>query len=81
MNADRAIIVIDDTRIPTIARFCDRLAKSNHSLVHTRVSVGNVFDIFYIEPGQKLSLNHSIGDTVKGWRRYFQGRKFYAELK
>jgi hypothetical protein len=71
-----AFVIIDDTRIPTLQRFCNRLFLSNPSLIHTRVGVGHSFDIFYHKSEEKLHLNHSIMDIAKGWRRYILGRKF-----
>lgn len=76
-----AILILDDTRIPTLQRFCNRLSSSNPSLIHTRVAVGHSFDIFYHNSEKKLHLNHSLTDTLKGWYRYISGRRVYAKLK
>ncbi len=79
-HINRAIIILDDTRIPTLQRFCTRLSFSNTSVVHARVSVGHSFDIFYHESTNNLVLNHSWMDTLKGWGRFIQGQRFYNKL-
>jgi hypothetical protein len=76
-HSNGALVIIDDIRIPTLKRFCDRLSTSNEFLLHARISVGHGFGIFYRPPGGKLHLNHSMLDMVKGWYRYFQGWRFY----
>lgn len=76
-----ALVILDDTRIPTLRHFCDRLARTNRSLLHRRIAVGHGFDLFYRYDQQtKLSLGHSMTDCLRGWRRYFLGRIFYAKL-
>lgn len=77
----QALIVLDDTRIPTLRRFCDRIASQNPQLLHRRVAVGHGFDLFYrVDPGVPLVRKQSLLDLVKGWRRYFKGRSFYANM-
>lgn len=78
--SNNAIIILDDTRIPTLRKFCDRLASSNDSLIHSRIEVGHTFDIFFKTSIKQLKLNHNISDIIKGWFRYFQGRIFYKKL-
>ena len=75
------IIILDDTQIPTLQKFCDRLLISNKSLFHRRIKVGHQFDLFHKTSKKKLYLNHSLKDIIKGWFRYFQGLKFYYKLK
>ena len=36
VHNDHAVVVLDDTRIPTLSRFCDRLAANNPTLLHRR---------------------------------------------
>jgi len=69
---DHAVVVLDDTRIPTLSRFCDRLAASNPALLHRRVKVGHTFDIFS-RAGDKapLTRSHLLLEILKGWRRFF----------
>jgi hypothetical protein len=61
-----------DTRIPTLSRFCGRLAAANPALLHRRMKVGHTFDIF-ARAGDKAPLvrSHSLLEILKGWRRFF----------
>jgi len=77
----QALAVLDDSRIPTVGRFCDRLAQQNPQLLHKRVTVGHGFDLFFRpDPSRPLACRSGFYDTLKGWRRYFQGRAFYRAL-
>lgn len=80
-DGPQALVVLDDTRIPTVSRFCDRLARRNPQLLHKRVHVGHGFDLlFRADPSRPLVCRAGFYDTLKGWRRYFQGRAFYRAL-
>jgi hypothetical protein len=70
LHSDHAVVVLDDTRIPTLARFCDRIASLNPGLLHRRVAVGHTFDVFARFPGTPLRLSHTLIEVMKGWRRY-----------
>jgi len=77
----QALVILDDTRIPTLQSFCDRISSQNPQLLHRRVSVGHGFDLFHRgDSGRALHRKQSIMDVLKGWRRYFKGRAFYAKL-
>jgi len=77
----QALVILDDTRIPTLQSFCDRISFQNPQLLHRRISVGHGFDLFHRgDSGRALHRKQSIVDVLKGWRRYFRGRAFYAEL-
>ncbi|MDF2433000.1 MAG: hypothetical protein JWP44_2631 [Mucilaginibacter sp.] len=80
---NEAFVILDDTRIPTLNRFCDRIAKANKSLLHKRIKVGHGLDIFYRDGNStnSFSLDHSFSDVVKGWNRFYKGCKFYSDLK
>ena len=66
-----AVVVVDDTRIPTLSRFCDQLASVNPSLLHCRVRVGHCFDLFSRGGDDRsLKLKHGLVETLKGWRRF-----------
>lgn len=80
LDSNGAIIILDDTRIPTLSKFCDRIAHANKSLLHKRVCVGHTIDLFYRTTSESLKFNQSVVDFIKGWRRYFIGVKFYASL-
>ena len=78
--SEGAVVILDDTRIPTLSKFCDRIVTANKELIHTRVKVGHSFDIFYCQNKSILRLNHSFYDILKGWYRFIQGTRFYAKL-
>jgi hypothetical protein len=81
LHCPDGLVILDDTRIPTLSTFCDRIAAKNPWIAHKRVKVGHGFDLFWCRgENAKLSLGHSMTDCFKGWRRYFLGRKFYADL-
>jgi hypothetical protein len=66
-----AVVVLDDTRIPTLNRLCGTLADLNPSLLHCRVHVGHCFDLFSRGgDAQSLKLTHGTVETFKGWRRF-----------
>jgi hypothetical protein len=80
-HGPQSLIVLDDTRIPTLRRFCDGIASQNPRLLHRRVAVGHGFDLFHrVDPSEPLVRKQSLMDLVKGWRRYFRGRSFYAKM-
>ena len=70
-----ALVVLDDTRIPTLARFCDRLARQNPTrLCHRRVPVGHGFDCFTrrdLDTSRPLDMTQPVTETLKAWRRFF----------
>lgn len=77
----QALIVLDDTRIPTLQRFSQRLAFANPDMLHQQVKVGHGFGVFSSCNCRRLQLGHSFKDVLSGWRRYFMGRRFYASLR
>ena len=73
---DHAVVVLDDTRIPTLARFCDRLAEANPRWAHARVPVGHGFDLFArLHDQTPPRREHSWSEVARGWRRYFMARR------
>ncbi|MHA3772796.1 hypothetical protein ACXR0O_14780 [Verrucomicrobiota bacterium sgz303538] len=74
------LIVLDDTRIPTLRRVCDRIAQQNPQLLHRRIEVGHTFDIFAKIDGAALRYRRSPLDIAKGWRRFVLGEAFYRRL-
>jgi hypothetical protein len=75
VHGGQAVVVLDDTRIPTLARFCDRIASCNPGLLHRRVRVGHTFDVFARFPGTSPRLRHSMVEIAKGWRRFLMARE------
>ncbi len=74
------IIVVDDTSIPTVSRFCKRIADHNPTIKHLNVAIGHDFDLFLRQGNVKLTLGHSVTDSFKGWYRFFHGIQFYRRL-
>ncbi|HTX64318.1 MAG TPA: hypothetical protein VMD31_00975 [Opitutaceae bacterium] len=80
LHSPEAVIALDDTRIPTLARFCDRIAADNPAMRHARVAVGHGFDVFYRGRGVPLRWEAPPVETLKGWRRYLLARKYAPSL-
>jgi len=73
---NHAVVVLDDARIRTVARFCDHLAAANPALLHRRVGVGHTFDVFGRPEGVIATRRgHGFIDVLKGWRRFFVAGK------
>lgn len=65
-----ALIVVDDANIPTVQRFCRRLAAQNHAThFHTTMDHG----LFFLHPTGHgaVDLHRPLIETLKAWRRYF----------
>ena len=75
-----SVVVIDDVRIHTLSRSCDRMAALNPSLLHQRVQVGHSFDLFARLEDAPLHLHYTPVETLKGWRRFLLGRRFLAQV-
>lgn len=80
IHSPHAVIVLDDTRVPTLRRFCDRIATDNPALQHARVRVGHGFDVFAGSGETRLRLRPVPLEILKGWRRYFLARKYAPSL-
>jgi hypothetical protein len=79
LNKSRlSVVVVDDTRIHTLSRSCDRMAAMNPGLLHQRVAVGHSFDLFARLDDAPLRVRYSPLEILKGWRRFFLGRRFLA---
>jgi len=69
-HARNALLVVDDARIPTVARFCRRLAGRNGAeSFETALDHG----LFFMGPiaGDRPDDSRSWVETLKAWRRYF----------
>ena len=71
-----AVVVLDDTRIPTLSRFCEVIVAQNPGLLHRRVAVGHTFDIFARAREEPLQMRHSIFEIAKGWRRFLLAGRY-----
>lgn len=72
-HARGALIVVDDARIPTVSRFCQRLATRNGAAHHfSRTDHG----LFICGPAtrQPFCAARSWIETAKAWRRYLLPR-------
>jgi hypothetical protein len=75
-----AVVILDDSRVPTLSRFCDRIAADNPGLLHARVRVGHVFDVFATASEAPLRFGHTPLEILKGWRRFLLARKYAPAL-
>lgn len=73
--AEGSIVLLDDTRIPTLQRFCDRIGRRNPTLLHRRVPVGHSFDVFCPLDHSGIDGRCPLIEVIKGWRRFMQGRE------
>lgn len=72
-HSREALIVVDDANIPTVQRFCRRLAGQNHAAhFHTAMDHG-LFFLFRAAHGA-VDLHRPLLETLKAWRRYFLAR-------
>ena len=69
------LIVLDDANIPTVQRFCARLANTNQlASLHSPVDHG----LFFILPpkyGGPILSTRGILETLKAWRRFLWAMK------
>jgi hypothetical protein len=72
----QAVIIIDDTRIPTMNRACAKIAKANPSLHYASVQVGHGFTLFARRQQQSIKFPVSASDSLKAWRRFFKESSF-----
>jgi len=72
-QARGALIAVDDASIPTVARFCHRLAERNGAPFF-RADLDH--GLFFAGPAERAPLDdgRSFVETLKAWRRYFHPR-------
>jgi hypothetical protein len=64
------LVVVDDANIPTVRRFCDRLARQNNLLgFYSPLDHGLYF--FALESRRKSNTARSVLESLKAWRRFF----------
>lgn len=73
-HAGRALIVVDDANIPTVARYCRRLARRNERpFFQTTMDHG----VCFIGPGAvPVDERRSVVDALRAWRFYLIRRRF-----
>jgi len=76
VHGRNAVVILDDTRIPTLSRFCDMIAVENPGVLHRRVAVGHTFDFFARVTDEPLKARHPVFEIAKGWRRFFLSGKY-----
>ncbi|MEI8342843.1 MAG: hypothetical protein WCH43_15065 [Verrucomicrobiota bacterium] len=65
------LIVVDDARIPTVRRFCTRLAEKNGlGSYYSGIDHGLCF--FAVNARQSLKTARGLAETAKAWRRFFK---------
>lgn len=72
-TARGALTIVDDASIPTVARFCRRLAERNDA-PHRFVPVDH--GLFFCGPAARspLDVTRSCVETLKAWRRFLHPR-------
>ncbi|HEY2343246.1 MAG TPA: hypothetical protein VGH90_09470 [Chthoniobacteraceae bacterium] len=72
-HARQALIVVDDAAIPTVARFCRRLAQYNDAPFR---ELALDHGLFLCGPAKRapIRLGRSLLETIKAWRRYLRPR-------
>jgi hypothetical protein len=71
-HSKRGLIVVDDANIPTVGRFCDRIAMRNPKAIRqyrTGKDHGLSF-LMKLPGGARLDLHRGVLETGKGWRRF-----------
>jgi hypothetical protein len=69
-HARRALIVVDDANIPTVQRFCRRLAMRN-GVPHFQTTMDHGLFFFGPVGDGAIDLDRPLLETLKAWRRYF----------
>lgn len=69
-HARHALVILDDSRIPTVQQFCDRIARQNPKLLHRRVRVGHGLDLFAHSDSADIRSIRGPIEVAKGWRRF-----------
>lgn len=72
-TARNTLTIVDDAGIPTVARFCRRLAERNGA-VHAFARIDH--GLFFCAPisRARLDASRSLVETLKTWRRHFHPR-------
>jgi hypothetical protein len=71
-HAHKATVVIDDANIPTVQRFCQRLARNDGAL--TSIFTPKDHGLFFFgrrESGEGINFGRGFIETCKAWRRFW----------
>ncbi len=73
-HARRALVVVDDANIPTVARYCDRIARQNRlSRFQTPMDHG----LYFLAPNEgALDESRGTWGTLRAWRFFLARRKY-----
>jgi hypothetical protein len=74
LESKARLVVLDDVRIPTLRRFCDRIAMQSHGINVTYIERDHTLAIFTRSGSSVLSNRPGFVEQIKGWRRYLMGR-------
>ncbi len=80
-NLKKGFVIVDDLRISTVRRFCERIARQNDNLEYVLVPIGHELANYYKKAFFSVKSKPSIADILKGWRRFFIGLQFYRNLR
>jgi hypothetical protein len=72
-HARRALVVVDDANIPTVRRFCRRLAARNGAS-HFQTTMDHGLFFFGPVGDGRIDSHRPLLETLKAWRRYFLAR-------
>jgi hypothetical protein len=72
-QCQHALIIVDDANIPTVHRFCQRLAMKNGASYFVTAMDHGLFFI-HANAGRALDTRRPLLETLKAWRRYVLAR-------
>lgn len=64
------LLVLDDVRIPTLRRFCDRIASQSTGLEFVSIDRDHTLGAFIRHQAGTVANRPSVIEWLKGWRRY-----------
>lgn len=70
-HATNAIIILDDANIPTVDRFCKRLASDRSRVLSCSTSIGHgLFILARLSRNGEIESGRGAIETAKAWRRF-----------
>jgi len=69
-HSREALIVVDDANIPTVGRFCHRLATQNR-VAHFQTKMDHGLFFIHAAGARTVDSRRPLIETLKAWRRYF----------
>jgi hypothetical protein len=71
-NLINKIVVLDDTNIPTVTRFAERIARHNPEVLYYRSDMDHGLAFFCRVGNERICSGRGVVETAKAWRRYFK---------